>query len=61
MLSLIKFVQRKADVPEHLIGDVTVGIDSSALHLHKSVAFYAMKDLEKCNIQGKKVRIDLVR
>jgi ATP-dependent RNA helicase DeaD len=61
MLSLIKFITRKANISEHLIGDVNVGRTSSDVRLHKSVAFYAMKDLERCNIQSKHVKIDLIR
>ncbi len=61
MLNLIKFIMRKARVAEHLIGDVTVRQSSSDVHLHKSIAFYAMKDLEQCNVQSKRVRVDLIR
>ncbi|MEW5747813.1 MAG: DEAD/DEAH box helicase [Candidatus Thermoplasmatota archaeon] len=61
MLSLIKFITRKANIDEHLIGDVTVGRSSSEIRLHKSVAFYAMKDLERCNIQNKHVKMDIIR
>ncbi len=61
MLSLIKFITRKANIDEHLIGDVTVGRASSEVRLHKSVAFYAMKDLERCSIQNKYVKMDIVR
>ena len=61
MLSLIKFIMRKARVAEHLIGDVTVNRNTSDVRLHKSVAFYAMKDLENCNVQNKRVKVDLIR
>ena len=61
MLSLIKFITRKANISEHLIGDVAVGRNSSDVRLHKSIAFYAMKDLERCSVQGKHVKIDLIR
>jgi ATP-dependent RNA helicase DeaD len=61
MLSLIRFIMRKARIDEHLIGDVTVKQGSSDVRLHKSIAFYAMKDLENCSVQNKRVKIDLVR
>ena len=61
MLSLIRFIMRKARIDEHLIGDVTVNQNSSEVRLHKSIAFYAMKDLENCSVQSKRVMIDLAR
>ena len=61
MLSLIRFIMRKGRVSEHLIGDVTVSKSTSDVRLHKSIAFYAMKDLENCNVQNKRVKIDLIR
>jgi ATP-dependent RNA helicase DeaD len=61
MVDLIRFIERKTGIIEHLIGNVEIGDDSSRLELHKSVAFRAMKTLEEFTIQNKKVRIDLVR
>jgi len=61
MVDLIRFIERKTGIIEHLIGSVEIGDDSSKMELHKSVAFRAMKTLEQFTIQNKKVRIDLVR
>ena len=61
MVDLIRFIERKTGIIEHLIGNVEIGEDSSRLELHKSVAFRAMKTLEQYTIQNKKVRIDLIR
>jgi len=61
MVDLIRFIERKTGIIEHLVGNVEIGDDSSRLELHKSVAFRAMKTLEQYTILNKKVRIDLVR
>jgi ATP-dependent RNA helicase DeaD len=61
MVDLIKFIERKTGIIEHLIGTVEVGEESSKLEIHKSVAFRAMKGLEQFSIQNKRVRIDLIR
>ncbi len=61
MVNLLRFIERKARVQEHLIGDVTIGDEDSRVHLHKSVAFGAMKDLERCTVAEKRVRVSLLR
>ena len=61
MVNLLRFIERKARVQEHLIGDVTIGDGDSRVHLHKSVAFGAMKDLERCTVAEKHVRVSLIR
>ncbi|MFY9605801.1 MAG: DEAD/DEAH box helicase [Thermoplasmata archaeon] len=61
MVDLIRFIERKTGIIEHLIGTVEVGDESSRLDIHKSVAFRAMKGLEQYSIQNKRVRIDLIR
>ncbi len=61
MVDLIRFIERKTGIIEHLIGNVEIGDDASRLELHKSVAFRAMKTLEQFTIQNKKIRIDIVR
>ncbi len=61
MVNLLRFIERKARVQEHLIGDVTIGDEDSRVHLHKSVAFGAMKDLERCTVAEKRVRVSLIR
>lgn len=61
MVDLIKFIERKTGIVEHLIGSVEVGDESSRLEIHKSVAFRAMKGLEQFSIQNRQVRIDLIR
>jgi len=59
MMSLIRFIERKARIQEHLIGDISIENDTSSLQLHKSIAFGAMKDLERHSINGKMVKIAL--
>ena len=61
MVNLIKFIERKTRIYEHLIGNVVIGEDTSKFELHKSVAFGAMKDLERCYVQNKQVQVDLIR
>ncbi|MCX6658382.1 MAG: DbpA RNA binding domain-containing protein [Euryarchaeota archaeon] len=61
MVDLIRFIERKTGIVEHLIGSVEVGDESSRLEIHKSVAFRAMKGLEQFSIQNRQVRIDLIR
>jgi ATP-dependent RNA helicase DeaD len=61
LVDLLRFIERKTGITEHLIGNVEVGDDSSKLEIHKSVAFRAMKGLEDYSVHGKKVRIDIVR
>jgi ATP-dependent RNA helicase DeaD len=61
MVDLIRFIERKTGIIEHLIGAVEVGDESSKLEIHKSVAFRAMKGLEQYSIQNKRVRIDIIR
>jgi len=61
LVDIIKFIERKTGIIEHLIGNVEIGEDSSKLEIHKSVAFRAMKSLEDYSVHGKKVRIDIVR
>lgn len=61
MLDLLKFIERKTGIIEHLIGRIEVGEDTSRIEIHKSVAFRAMKGLEQYSFQNKRVRIDLVR
>ena len=61
MVDLIRFIERKTGIIEHLIGAIEVGDESSKLEIHKSVAFRAMKGLEQYSIQNKRVRIDLIR
>ncbi|MGQ9588436.1 MAG: DEAD/DEAH box helicase, partial [Thermoplasmata archaeon] len=50
LVDLIKFIERKTGIVEHLIGDVDVGGESSKIEIHKSVAFRAMKTLEQFSI-----------
>jgi len=61
LVDIIRFIERKTGIIEHLIGNVEVGEDSSKLEIHKSVAFNAMKSLENYSVHGKKVRIDIIR
>jgi len=61
MVDLIRFIERKTGIIEHLIGTVEVGDESSRLDIHKSVAFRAMKGLEQYSIENKRVKIDLIR
>jgi ATP-dependent RNA helicase DeaD len=61
MVDLIRFIERKTGIIEHLIGTVEVGEDSSRIEIHKSVAFRAMKSLEQYSVQNKRVKIDLIR
>jgi len=61
MVDLVRFIERKTGIIEHLIGRVVIGDESSTLELHKTVAFRAMKTLEQYTIQNKKVRINLIR
>jgi len=61
MVDLIRFIERKTGIVEHLIGSVEVGDESSRLEIHKSVAFRAMKGLEQFSIQNRQVKIDLIR
>lgn len=61
LVDIIRFIERKTGIIEHLIGNVEVGEDSGRLEIHKSVAFRAMKSLENYSVHGKKVRIDIVR
>jgi len=61
LVDLIRFIERKTGIIEHLIGNVEVGEESSKIELHKSVAFRAMKSLEQFSIQNKRVRLDLIR
>lgn len=61
LLDLIRFIERRTGVIEHLIGHIEVGEDSSDVEVHKSVAMKVMKGLEDYSIHGKKVRVELVR
>jgi ATP-dependent RNA helicase DeaD len=61
MLDLLRFIERKTGIIEHLIGRIEVGNDASRIEIHKSVAFRAMNGLEQYSFQNKRVRIDLVR
>ncbi|HEX9908047.1 MAG TPA: DEAD/DEAH box helicase [Thermoplasmata archaeon] len=61
LVDLIRFIERKTGVIEHMIGNTTVGEESSKVEIHKSVAFRAMKSLEDYTLHGKRVRIDLIR
>lgn len=61
MLDLLKFIERKTGIIEHLIGKIEVGADSSYIEVHKSVAFRAMTGLEEYTVQNKRVRLDLAR
>jgi len=61
MVDLIKFIERKTGITEHLIGRVVIGDDSSSIEIHKSVAFRAMKGLEEYSIQNKRIRVELDR
>ena len=61
MLDLVKFIERKTGIVEHLIGRIEIGSESSTIDIHKSVAFRAMKGLEQYSMNNKKVRLDLVR
>ena len=61
MVDLIRFIERKTGITEHLIGNVDIGEESSRIELHKSVAFRAMKGLEQYSMQNKRVRLDLDR
>jgi hypothetical protein len=61
MVGLIRFIERKTGIYEHLVGKVVIGETTSSVDIHKSVAFDAMKNLEKCFVQNKKIRVDLIR
>jgi ATP-dependent RNA helicase DeaD len=61
LVDLIRFIERKTGIIEHLIGNVEVGEDASRLEIHKSVAFRALKGLENYTLHGKRVRLDIVR
>jgi len=61
LVDLLRFIERKTGIIEHLVGNVEVGDDSSRLEIHKSVAFRAMKGLENYSIHGKQVRLDIIR
>ncbi|MCU0852515.1 MAG: DEAD/DEAH box helicase [Thermoplasmata archaeon] len=61
MVDLIKFIERKTGITEHLIGRVVIGDESSNIEIHKSVAFRAMKGLEQYSIQNKRIRVELDR
>lgn len=61
MVDLIRFIERKTGIIEHLVGQVEMGEESSTIELHKSVAFRAMKGLEQYSFQNKRVRLDIVR
>ena len=61
MVDLIKFIERKTGITEHLIGRVDVGVETSSIDIHKSVAFRAMKGLEQYTIHDKRVRVELER
>lgn len=61
MLDLVKFIERKTGIIEHLIGRIEIGTESSTIDIHKSVAFRAMKGLEQYSMNNKKVRLDIVR
>jgi ATP-dependent RNA helicase DeaD len=61
MVSLIRFIERKTGIYEHLVGKVVIGETTSSVDIHKSVAFDAMKNLEKCFVQNKRIRVDLIR
>ncbi len=61
MVDLLRFIERKTGIIEHLIGRIEIGDESSTIEIHKSVAFRAMKGLEQFTIQNKRVRLDLVR
>jgi len=61
MLDLLRFIERKTGIIEHLIGRIEIGDESSTIEIHRSVAFGAMKGLEQLTIQNKHVRLDLLR
>jgi ATP-dependent RNA helicase DeaD len=61
MVDLLKFIERKTGIIEHLIGKIEVGDESSKIEIHKTVAFRAMKGLEQYTMQNKQVRLDLIR
>ena len=61
LVDMIRFIERKTGIIEHLIGNVEVGEDHSELEIHKSVAFRAMKSLENYSVHGKRVRMDIIR
>lgn len=61
MVDLVRFIERKTGIIEHLIGRIEMGDESSTIEIHKSVAFRAMKGLEQYSIQSKRVSLDLVR
>lgn len=61
LVDLLKFIERKTGIIEHLIGNVDIGDESSSIELHKSVAFRAMKDLEHYTLGNKRVRLDMIR
>jgi len=61
LLDLIRFIERRTGVIEHLIGHVEVRDESSDFEIHKSVAMKVMKGLENYSVHAKKVRVDIVR
>lgn len=61
MVDLVKFIERKTGIIEHLIGRIEIGDESSTLEIHKTVAFRAMSSLENYSLQNKRVRLDIIR
>lgn len=61
MVNLMKFIERKTGIFEHLIGNIKIEDGSSRIEIHKSVAARAMRSLENYSIQGKRVKVDLIK
>ena len=61
MVDVVRFIERKTGITEHLVGRIEMGEDTSTIEIHKSVAFRAMKGLEQYTLQNKRVVLDLVR
>ena len=61
MVDMLRFIERKTGIIEHLIGRIEIGDDSSTIEIHMSVAFRAMKGLEQYTMQNKRIVLDLVR
>jgi ATP-dependent RNA helicase DeaD len=61
LLNMIKFIERKSGIDEHLIGNIDIGDVESRIEIHKSVGFMVMKSIENIRMHDKRVRIELAR
>ena len=61
MMGLLSFIERKAGIRDHLIGEISIQDTSATLEVHKSVAFRAFKDLPRLKVHNKRVDVDIVK